>query len=63
MRILKFSAKYSAYLNKSDLFVSADIVAAVDEIVFEESYMFFKLLDDSGKILNFRCYKVITSQK
>lgn len=49
MRILQFPDKYSAILSESDLYVSSEIVSAVDQLVFEESYMFFKQLNNSGK--------------
>lgn len=50
MRILLFSKRFSMILNGNDDQVSAKFMSAVDELVYEECYMFMKLLDESGKI-------------
>lgn len=50
MKILKFPDRYSEILSESDLYVSSEIVSAVDEVIFEEHYRFFQLLNDSGKV-------------
>ena len=42
------SEKFHMIVNKNDQQVSAEFVSAVDEIVFEESYTFLKLLNNSG---------------
>lgn len=45
-----FPERFSLILSEYDSQVSAEFVSAVDEVVFEECYMFTKLLDESGKI-------------
>lgn len=54
MRVLRFPERFSMILNGSDSQVSAEFVSAVDEVVFEEFYMFIKLLDESGKTIFMR---------
>ncbi|XP_032453043.1 RUS1 family protein C16orf58 homolog [Nasonia vitripennis] len=51
MRILMFPERFSLILSEHDSQVSAEFVSAVDEVVFEECYMFIKLLDDSAWVV------------
>ena len=44
-----FPEKFRMILSANDLQVSAEFSSAVDEVVFEECYLFLKLLDDSGE--------------